>query len=66
MAGPSHIMPTEGSARFASPLSVADFVKRISLIRLSLPAGQRLKRSHRHTGRGGRAEGAPQPATGSA
>lgn len=42
VAGPSHIMPTEGSARFASPLSVADFVKRISLIGLSLPAGQRL------------------------
>ena len=32
VAGPSHVMPTEGSARYASPLSVADFVKRISLI----------------------------------
>ncbi len=42
VAGPSHIMPTEGSARFASPLSVADFVKRISLIGLTRPAGQRL------------------------
>ncbi len=42
VAGPSHIMPTEGSARFASPLSVADFIKRISLVGLSLPAGQRL------------------------
>ena len=26
-AGPSHIMPTGGTARFASPLSVDDFVK---------------------------------------
>jgi len=34
VAGPSHVMPTEGTARFASPLSVADFVKRISLIAL--------------------------------
>ena len=34
IAGPSHIMPTEGTARFASPLNVEDFVKRISLIAL--------------------------------
>ncbi len=27
IAGPSHIMPTEGTARFASPLNVLDFVK---------------------------------------
>lgn len=40
VAGPSHIMPTEGSARFASPLSVADFIKRISLVGLT-PAGGR-------------------------
>jgi histidinol dehydrogenase len=32
MAGPSHVLPTAGSARFASPLGVADFVKRTSLI----------------------------------
>ncbi|NOZ72479.1 MAG: histidinol dehydrogenase [Chloroflexi bacterium] len=32
VAGPSHIMPTEGTARFASPLNIEDFVKRISLI----------------------------------
>jgi histidinol dehydrogenase len=42
VAGPSHIMPTEGSARYASPLSVADFVKRISLVALSAEAGTRL------------------------
>ena len=35
-------MPTEGSARYASPLSVADFVKRISLIALTRVAGARL------------------------
>jgi histidinol dehydrogenase len=27
VAGPSHVMPTGGSARFASPLSVFDFLK---------------------------------------
>jgi histidinol dehydrogenase len=32
IAGPSHVLPTGGSARFFSPLSVADFVKRTSLI----------------------------------
>jgi histidinol dehydrogenase len=32
MAGPSHVLPTGGSARFASPLGVADFVKRTSII----------------------------------
>jgi len=42
VAGPSHVMPTEGSARYASPLSIADFVKRISLIALSAEAGARL------------------------
>jgi histidinol dehydrogenase len=35
IAGPSHVMPTEGTARFASPLNVDDFVKRISLIALT-------------------------------
>ncbi|MEA3334382.1 MAG: histidinol dehydrogenase [Chloroflexota bacterium] len=42
VAGPSHVMPTEGTARFASPVSVADFVKRISLIALEPAEGQRL------------------------
>ena len=32
MAGPSHVLPTAGSARFAAPLGVADFVKRTSII----------------------------------
>ena len=32
VAGPSHVMPTGGSARYASPLSVNDFLKITSLI----------------------------------
>ncbi|GAB4400937.1 MAG: histidinol dehydrogenase [Anaerolineales bacterium] len=32
LAGPSHVMPTGGSARFASPLNVWDFVKIVSLV----------------------------------
>ncbi len=31
-AGPNHVLPTGGSARFASPLGVYDFVKRTSII----------------------------------
>lgn len=34
IAGPSHVMPTGGSAKFSSPLSVLDFVKITSLIAL--------------------------------
>ena len=37
-AGPSHVLPTFGTARFSSPLGVYDFQKRSSVIRLS-PAG---------------------------
>ena len=32
-AGPSHVLPTFGTARYASPLSVTDFQKRSSLVR---------------------------------
>jgi histidinol dehydrogenase len=35
VAGPSHVMPTGGSARFASPLNVWDFVHIVSLIALN-------------------------------
>lgn len=35
MAGPSHILPTAGTARFFSPLGVEDFVKRMSVISFS-------------------------------
>ena len=33
-AGPSHVLPTFGTARYASPLGVSDFVKRSSIIRI--------------------------------
>lgn len=39
-AGPNHVLPTSGSARFSSPLGVYDFQKRSSLIRVS-QAGSR-------------------------
>jgi histidinol dehydrogenase len=38
VAGPNHVLPTGGTARFSSPLGVYDFLKRSSLICLS-PAG---------------------------
>ena len=34
-AGPNHVLPTDRSARYTSPLGVATFLKRQSLIRLS-------------------------------
>ena len=37
-AGPNHILPTNGTARFSSPLNVDDFVKKSSLIRYSREA----------------------------
>ena len=40
LAGPNHVLPTAGTARFASGLSVEDFVKRSSLIHYT-PAGLR-------------------------
>lgn len=39
-AGPNHVLPTAGAARYASPLGVYDFVKHISVIELS---AQKLK-----------------------
>jgi histidinol dehydrogenase len=38
LAGPNHTLPTSGTARFASPLGVADFVRRQNVI--EYPAGQ--------------------------
>ena len=35
VAGPSHVLPTFGTARFSSPLSVYDFQKRTSVINVS-------------------------------
>jgi histidinol dehydrogenase len=42
LAGPSHVMPTGGSARFASPLNLLDFVKIISLIGLDGKTAQEI------------------------
>ena len=44
VAGPSHVMPTGGTARFASPLNVMDFVKISSLIALDETTGQELSK----------------------
>ena len=38
LAGPNHVLPTSGTARFSSPLGVYDFVKRTSLISYSRSA----------------------------
>ena len=38
IAGPNHVLPTGGTARFSSPLSVDDFVKKSSVISYSLEA----------------------------
>jgi histidinol dehydrogenase len=45
LAGPSHVMPTGGSARFASPLNVWDFVKIVSLVALDEATAQAIGRS---------------------
>ncbi len=40
-AGPNHILPTNGTARFSSPLGTEDFLKRSSLIQYSQKALQK-------------------------
>jgi len=42
VAGPSHVMPTSGSARFSSPLNVLDFVHLISLVALDPQTTRRI------------------------
>ncbi|WP_040951713.1 histidinol dehydrogenase [Gorillibacterium massiliense] len=37
-AGPNHVLPTNGTARFSSPLSVDDFIKKSSIIHYSKEA----------------------------
>ncbi len=43
-AGPSHVLPTAGTARFASPLGIYDFQVRSSLIRCSEAGAVKLNR----------------------
>jgi histidinol dehydrogenase len=38
LAGPSHVLPTDGSARFGSALTVADFQKDVHVITLTRQA----------------------------
>jgi histidinol dehydrogenase len=42
IAGPSHVLPTGGSARFSSPLGVEDFLKVTNIIALDEAAGKEL------------------------
>ncbi|MDP3520072.1 MAG: histidinol dehydrogenase [Hydrogenophaga sp.] len=44
-AGPNHVLPTSGTARFSSPLGVYDFQKRSSLIEVSEAGAQVLGRT---------------------
>ena len=45
VAGPSHVLPTGGTARFASPLNVGDFYKLIDLVRIDDAAADKLGRA---------------------
>jgi histidinol dehydrogenase len=42
IAGPNHVLPTSGAAKFSSGLSVSDFLKRHSLIKISKTGIERL------------------------
>lgn len=44
-AGPNHVLPTSGTARFSSPLGVYDFQKRSSLINCSQVGSDKLART---------------------
>jgi len=75
-AGPSHVMPTAGAARYASPLGVQDFLKVTSVVAVDAarlreagPAAARIARAEGFTAharsielrlRGGEADGAPK------
>jgi histidinol dehydrogenase len=53
-AGPNHVLPTNGTARFSSPLNVDDFIKKSSVIHYSKQAlfanGQQIMTLARHEG----------------
>ena len=53
-AGPNHVLPTNGTARFFSPLNVDDFIKKTSIISYSRDA---LKAAHEKIERFARQEG---------
>ena len=45
VAGPSHVLPTFGTARFSSPLGVHDFLKRTSVIGMAEAGAEPLARA---------------------
>ena len=51
LAGPNHVLPTGGSARFASPLGAYDFLKRTSIIEASARAARALGPAVAHLAR---------------
>lgn len=48
LAGPNHVLPTNGTARFSSPLSTLDFVKFSSIIECSKDTAKKLGPSVAH------------------
>jgi histidinol dehydrogenase len=44
LAGPNHILPTAGTARFSSPLGVEDFIKRTNVVRFNESALRRFEK----------------------
>ena len=44
LAGPNHILPTAGTARFSSPLGVEDFIKKTNLMRFNQSALRRFEK----------------------
>jgi histidinol dehydrogenase len=59
LAGPNHVLPTNGTARFSSPLNVDDFIKKSSVIHYSKEAilanGEYIMTLARHEGLEGHA-----------
>jgi histidinol dehydrogenase len=51
VAGPNHVLPTSGTARFFSPLGVYDFIKRSSILSISTQGLERLGPKAMHLAR---------------
>jgi histidinol dehydrogenase len=45
VAGPSHVLPTGGTARFGSPLNISDFIKFINLVNIDKVSLKQLARA---------------------
>lgn len=48
IAGPNHVLPTDGTARFSSPLGVYDFIKKQSVVGYTKPALQKVRKDIRN------------------